>query len=135
MRQVVLAAPGEIQVRADAPRPEPGAGELRVRSESVGICGSDLHALAGHHPFIDLPVVPGHEVAGVVEAVGEGVDGFAAGDRVLLEPNVADGTCHHCRTGRYNLCEHLLVVGCTTGERSARPSSPRPGGFTASPTG
>lgn len=114
MRQAVLAAPGEIRLDDDARLPEPGPGELRVRAEAVGICGSDLHALAGHHPFIDLPVVPGHEAAGVVDAVGEGVDSFAVGERVLLEPNLIDGTCHYCRTGRYNLCEHLLVVGCQT---------------------
>jgi 2-desacetyl-2-hydroxyethyl bacteriochlorophyllide A dehydrogenase len=113
MRQAVLAAPGEVLVE-DGPVPEPGPGELRVRAEAVGICGSDLHALAGHHPFIDLPVVPGHEAAGVVDAVGEGVDAFAPGDRVLLEPNLVDGTCLYCRTGRYNLCEHLQVVGCQT---------------------
>jgi L-iditol 2-dehydrogenase len=114
MRQAVLAAPGEIRLEEDAALPEPGAGEVRVRAEAVGICGSDLHALAGHHPFIDLPVVPGHEAAGVVDAVGEGVDTFAVGDRVLLEPNLIDGTCHYCRSGRYSLCEHLLVVGCQT---------------------
>ena len=115
MRQALLAAPGAIRVRDDAALPEPRTGELRVRAESVGICGSDLHALAGHHPFIELPVVPGHEAAGVVDAIGEGVQGFAVGDRVLLEPNLIDGTCHYCRSGRANLCEHLLVVGCTTG--------------------
>ena len=115
MRQALLAAPGRIQLRDDAALPEPSPGELRVRGESVGICGSDLHALAGHHPFIELPVVPGHEAAGVVDAIGDGVEGFVVGDRVLLEPNLIDGTCHYCRNGRYNLCEHLLVVGCTAG--------------------
>lgn len=127
MRQALLAEPGAIEVRDDAALPEPRAGELRVRSESVGICGSDLHALAGHHPFIELPVVPGHEVAGIVDAVGDGVEGFAVGDRVLLEPNLIDGTCHYCASGRYNLCEHLLVVGCTTdgalGEAFAAPAA------------
>jgi 2-desacetyl-2-hydroxyethyl bacteriochlorophyllide A dehydrogenase len=113
MRQAVLAAPGEVTLQ-DGPRPEPRPGELRVRAESVGICGSDLHALAGQHPFIELPVVPGHEAAGLVDAVGEGVEGFARGDRVLLEPNLVDGSCPYCRSGRYNLCEHLAVVGCQT---------------------
>src|SRR5918998_4314197 len=113
MRQAVLAAPGVVEVR-DGPLPEPGPGELRVRAEAVGLCGSDLHALAGEHPFVELPVVPGHEAAGVVDAVGPGVEGFAPGDRVLLEPNLVDGTCMHCASGRYNLCEHLAVVGCQT---------------------
>ncbi|MBV8956029.1 MAG: alcohol dehydrogenase catalytic domain-containing protein [Solirubrobacterales bacterium] len=113
MRQVVLAAAGELRIE-DGPLPDPGRGELRVRAEAVGICGSDLHAFADEHPFIDLPVVPGHEAAGRVDAVGEGVSGFSAGDAVLLEPNLIDHSCIYCRSGRYNLCEHLQVVGCQT---------------------
>lgn len=113
MRQVVLAAPGEVRVE-EGPVPEPGPGQLRVRATAVGICGSDLHALAGHHPFIDLPVVPGHEAAGIVDALGPEVEGFAVGQAVLLEPNLIDHSCLYCRSGRYNLCEHLQVVGCQT---------------------
>ena len=113
MRQALIAAAGEVRVE-DGELPEPGDGEVRVRAEAVGICGSDLHALAGAHPFIDLPVVPGHEAAGVVDEVGEGVTELAPGDRVLLEPNLVDGDCRYCREGRYNLCEHLRVVGCQT---------------------
>ncbi len=113
MRQVVLAEPGALRVEEGAV-PEPGPGDLRVRAEVVGICGSDLHALAGEHPFIDLPVVPGHEAAGIVDAVGPEVEGFAVGDSVLLEPNLVDHSCVYCRAGRYNLCEDLQVVGCQT---------------------
>jgi 2-desacetyl-2-hydroxyethyl bacteriochlorophyllide A dehydrogenase len=113
MRQVVLAAAGELRIE-EGPLPEPGPGELRVRAQAVGICGSDLHAFAGAHPFIDLPVVPGHEAAGLVDAIGDGVQGFAPGDAVLLEPNLVDHTCFYCQSGRYNLCEHLQVVGCQT---------------------
>jgi 2-desacetyl-2-hydroxyethyl bacteriochlorophyllide A dehydrogenase len=113
MRQVVLASAGELRIE-DGPLPEPAPGEVRVRAHAVGICGSDLHAFAGEHPFIDLPVVPGHEAAGVVDAVGAGVETFAPGDVVLLEPNLVDHTCWYCRDGRYNLCEHLRVVGCQT---------------------
>ncbi len=113
MRQVVLAAAGELRIE-EAPLPEPAPGELRVRAQAVGICGSDLHAFADEHPFIDLPVVPGHEAAGLVDAVGVGVEGFAAGDAVLLEPNLVDRQCFYCQSGRYNLCEHLEVVGCQT---------------------
>src|SRR5947209_12073421 len=113
VRQIVLAAAGELRIE-EGPLPEPAPDELRVRAEAVGICGSDLHAFAGEHPFIDLPVVPGHEAAGVVDAVGEGVKAFAPGDHVLLEPNLIDHHCLYCQTGRYNLCEHLQVVGCQT---------------------
>jgi 2-desacetyl-2-hydroxyethyl bacteriochlorophyllide A dehydrogenase len=80
----------------------------------VGICGSDLHAFNGNHPFIDLPVVPGHEVAGIVDAMGPGATDFKVGDRVLLEPNLVCGHCFYCTSGRYNLCEELKVVGCQT---------------------
>jgi L-iditol 2-dehydrogenase len=59
-------------------------------------------------------VVPGHEAAGVIDAVGDGVGGFAVGDAVLLEPNLIDHSCPYCSSGRYNLCEHLQVVGCQT---------------------
>ncbi|MDQ3538543.1 MAG: alcohol dehydrogenase catalytic domain-containing protein [Actinomycetota bacterium] len=113
MRRAWIDEPGVVSLRA-TPVPQPGPGEVRVRSRRVGICGSDLHALAGRHPFVDLPVSPGHEVAGVVAAVGEDVDSLAVGDRVLLEPNLVCGRCQHCSTGRYNLCERLRVVGCQT---------------------
>ncbi len=111
MRQVVVEAPGRIALRQVA-LPGPEAGEVRVRGRVVGICGSDLHAVKGLHPFIDLPYVPGHEVVGTVDLVGPGVENVAVGDRVLLEPNLVCGTCWYCRSGRYNLCSDLAVVGC-----------------------
>jgi 2-desacetyl-2-hydroxyethyl bacteriochlorophyllide A dehydrogenase len=114
MRQAVIEGPGRISVREDAPVPEAGPGEVRIRSSVVGICGSDLSALHGTHPFIDLPVSPGHEVAGWIDSVGDGVEGYEVGDAVLLEPNLVCGECAYCRSGRYNLCEHLAVVGCQT---------------------
>lgn len=111
MRQIVLERPELITLR-EAPKPAPRPGDALVRSERVGICGSDLHAYHGKHPFIRLPVVPGHEVVGVVEALGEGATGVKVGDRVVLEPNIVCGQCIHCRSGRYNLCDNLTVVGC-----------------------
>jgi L-iditol 2-dehydrogenase len=111
MRQIVLERPRSILVR-EAPKPTPRAGDALIHSEQVGICGSDLHAYHDKHPFITLPVVPGHEVVGRVEALGAGTTGINVGDRVVLEPNIICGECVHCRTGRYNLCEELTVVGC-----------------------
>ena len=111
MRQIVLERPRSIVMR-DAPTPTPRPGDALVRSEQVGICGSDLHAYHGKHPFITLPVVPGHEVVGTVEALGEGATGVTVGDRVVLEPNIVCGECVHCHSGRYNLCEKLTVIGC-----------------------
>lgn len=111
MRQIVLDKPETIVVR-EATKPTPRLGDALVRTEQVGICGSDLHAYHGKHPFISLPVVPGHEVVGIVEALGDGASGLAVGDRVVLEPNIVCGECLHCRSGRYNLCDNLTVVGC-----------------------
>lgn len=111
MRQVVLQEAGRIEI-VHVAVPRPRRGEALVRSRLVGICGSDLHALHGTHPFIDLPVTPGHEVVGIVEEVGPGVTAVVPGQRVLLEPNLVCRECAYCRSGRYNLCEELQVVGC-----------------------
>jgi 2-desacetyl-2-hydroxyethyl bacteriochlorophyllide A dehydrogenase len=111
-REAVIEAPERVVVRTTPPGATLGPGEARVRSVVVGICGSDVHAYRGVHPFIDLPVVPGHEVVGIVENVGADVRDLVPGTRVLLEANVVDGTCRYCRAGVYNQCEHLLVVGC-----------------------
>jgi len=113
MRRLLITAPGVVEL-VDAPLPSPKPGELRVRTRLVGICGSDLHALAGDHPFIDLPCAPGHEAVGIVDELGEGTGGPAVGTRVLLEPNLVCGRCTYCRSGRYNLCDNLVVVGCQT---------------------
>ncbi|MCW2557970.1 MAG: alcohol dehydrogenase [Mycobacterium sp.] len=112
-RRVVVSSLDDVIVET-VPAPVPIAGEARVRTTVVGICGSDLHAASGHHPFIDLPYRPGHEAVGVVEAVGPGVDESWVGRRVAIEPNLACGHCTQCRSGRYNICRELLVFGCQT---------------------
>lgn len=114
MRQVVVTTSEDIRVE-EVPRPgPPGPGEVLVASRLVGICGTDVHAAAGHHPFIERPYRPGHEVVGVVEQVGDGVSDLAAGDPVVLEPNLVCGTCRQCLAGRYNICRNLAVFGCQT---------------------
>jgi 2-desacetyl-2-hydroxyethyl bacteriochlorophyllide A dehydrogenase len=112
-RQVFLAAPERVELR-DAEEPDPGPGAVRIRSSRIGVCGSDVHAYRGVHPFIDLPVVPGHEVVGTVDAIGSGVVEVTVGDRVTAEANIVDGTCRYCRAGLYNQCEQLQVLGCQT---------------------
>lgn len=110
MRRVVVQAPRQIElVTSDVPTP--GPGEVLVATSVVGLCGSDLHAVEGLHPFVELPYFPGHEVAGVIEAVAPDVEGFSPGDRVLVEPNVVCGECEYCTSGRYNLCARLAVFG------------------------
>jgi 2-desacetyl-2-hydroxyethyl bacteriochlorophyllide A dehydrogenase len=112
-RRIVVNALDDVVVET-VPEETPAAGEARVRSTIVGICGSDLHAACGSHPFIDLPYRPGHEVVGIVDAVGAGVDASWVGSRVAVEPNLACGHCTQCRSGRYNICRDLLVLGCQT---------------------
>ncbi|HWC79047.1 MAG TPA: alcohol dehydrogenase catalytic domain-containing protein [Pseudonocardiaceae bacterium] len=113
VRQVLVESLAEIHIDR-VPAPVAGISEVLVRSTMVGICGSDLHAAHGRHPFIDLPYRPGHEVVGVVEALGAGVDEVKVGDRVVVEPNLYCGTCPQCLAGRYNICRNLAVFGCQT---------------------
>ena len=113
MKQIVLQDPEDIRV-VDVPWPVPQPDELLVAVARVGICGSDLHAYHGKHPFIDLPVVPGHEFAGKVAAVGADVHDFVPGQRVTVEPSLVCGVCYNCTQGRYNICERLRVIGCQT---------------------
>ena len=74
MRAMVLRRPGERLAIEERPTPEPGAGEIRVRVEACGVCRTDLHVVDGELPEPKLPIVPGHEIVGRVEAIGEGVD-------------------------------------------------------------
>lgn len=113
MKQAELHAPLDVRVR-EVPRPTPGPDEVLIAVARVGICGSDLHAYHGQHPFIQLPVVPGHEFAGTVAEIGANVRGFAIGQRVTVEPSLVCGACYNCTHGRYNICEHLRVIGCQT---------------------
>jgi L-iditol 2-dehydrogenase len=112
-RRVTVTADGEVVVERVAPE-RPGPGEVRVSTRLIGICGTDVHARRGEHPFISRPYHPGHEAVGVVAETGSGVTSLAEGDRVLLEPNLVCGVCRHCRSGHYNICAELRVVGCQT---------------------
>lgn len=93
--------------------PQPQRGELQIKLEYVGICGSDLHfyqegRLANWE--LDGPLALGHEPGGVVTAIGEGVEGFSVGDKVSIEPAVPCGTCEDCRKGNYNLCRNIKML-------------------------
>ncbi|MEU7060857.1 alcohol dehydrogenase catalytic domain-containing protein [Streptomyces sp. NPDC046197] len=113
IRRVLVRSFEDIVIER-VPAPVAQDDELLVRTTVVGVCGSDTHAAAGHHPFIDLPYRPGHEAVGVVVATGRGVGDFAPGDRVIVEPNLYCGRCPQCRSGRYNICQELKVFGCQT---------------------
>ena len=109
MRSVRLEAIGAMALR-EVPRPVAGPGEVLVRVLAAGICGSDRHMYKGEYPT-GRPVTLGHEFCGRVEAVGKGVTGFAGGELVTVDPNIACGTCPACRAGRVNLCANLLAIG------------------------
>ncbi|TFD62556.1 hypothetical protein E3T39_00975 [Cryobacterium suzukii] len=91
--------------------PVPGQGEVLVRITSAGICGSDLTALGGKHPFRVPPLISGHEGGGIVESVHDSVSADWVGARVAVEPQQACRTCTSCKLGIYNLCRNRLMLG------------------------
>ncbi|MHC1787573.1 MAG: zinc-binding dehydrogenase [Christensenellales bacterium] len=118
MLQQVMTAPGKISFR-EVPVPVAGPGQVLIRIMRIGICGSDIHVYHGQHPYTGYPVTQGHEVSGEIIGLGEGAEGLQVGQRVTIQPQVVCGTCHPCRHGKYNLCEHLKVMGFqTTGAAS-----------------
>ena len=112
MKAVVITAPGAIEV-ATFDDPAPGRREVVVAVAACGICGTDLHILDGDLGG-PLPVIPGHEFAGEVVAVGADVTELSVGDHVAVDPNLLCGECHWCRRGRANLCERYAALGVTT---------------------
>lgn len=110
MRRATMTAPGVIQFE-DVPAPTPAAGEVLLRVQRIGICGSDVHVNHGRHPYTPYPVVQGHEFSATVDAVGPGVDGLVVGARVTATPQVTCGECGPCRRGDYHICEQLKVQG------------------------
>ncbi|MCL5734705.1 MAG: zinc-dependent alcohol dehydrogenase family protein [Actinobacteria bacterium] len=111
MRALRIVEPSRFEI-VDLPRPAPGRGELLIRVRACGVCGTDLHILRGEYlgPY---PVIPGHEFAGEVEAVGLGVRRFRPGDRVAVEPNLSCQDCPACLSNRENFCERWEGVGVT----------------------
>jgi propanol-preferring alcohol dehydrogenase len=116
MRAMVLERPrpaeeGPLQAR-DIPEPTPGQGEIRVRVRVCGVCHTDLHIVQGELPMHKLPVVPGHQVVGVVDGVGAGAKGFREGDRAgVIWLHSADCRCEYCGRGLENLCVNAKFTG------------------------
>jgi L-gulonate 5-dehydrogenase len=107
---IAVSSPGVLEF-VERATPRPGAGEVLVRVERAGICGSDIHILHGSNPFARYPRVIGHEFAGHVVEVGTAVDAVAHGDRVVIDPVLSCGHCYACRIGRSNVCGNLEVLG------------------------
>jgi len=100
-----------LQLR-EIPEPTPGPGEIRVRVRVCGVCHTDLHIVQGELPMHKLPVVPGHQVVGRVDAVGPGAKGFKEGDRAGgIWLHSTDGSCEYCGRGQENLCLNAKFTG------------------------
>jgi propanol-preferring alcohol dehydrogenase len=114
MQAMVLQRPLEPLTFVERPDPQPSHGEVRVRVSACGVCRTDLHVVDGELPNPKLPIIPGHEIVGRIDAVGKGVDGLAVGMRVGI-PWLGQtcGRCEYCREGRENLCNNPLFTGYT----------------------
>jgi len=99
-------------VFSQADIPSPGPDEVLIQVRRMGICGSDIHAYHGAHPYMSFPIVLGHEMSGVVDDAGKNASNFKKGERVTVMPQLVCGQCPQCLCGRYNICESLKVIGC-----------------------
>ena len=114
MRAMVLERLGEPLKLVERPDPEPAAGEVRVRVAACGVCRTDLHVVDGELPNPKLPIVPGHEIVGRVDALGAGVTALKLGMRVGIPwLGKTCGQCRYCGEGRENLCDRPLFTGYT----------------------
>ena len=123
MKAAQIVSPNQMKIIA-SPEPQPGPGEVVIEVKTSGICGTDIHIYRGEY-LGSYPVIPGHEFAGSVAAVGRAVTRYKVGDRVAVEPNVACDNCINCLNNRQNFCLNWQGVGVT-----------RPGGmaqFVAAP--
>jgi L-iditol 2-dehydrogenase len=112
MKAIVQTGAESVELQ-QRDRPEPSADEVLVRVHTAGLCGSDAHAYRyeGGYEWIPIPRVMGHEYAGVVEAVGENVDQFEIGEKVVEEPIHDCGSCFQCRNGEPNVCQNFSITG------------------------
>jgi alcohol dehydrogenase, propanol-preferring len=112
MRAMILDVPGEPLRVAEVASPEPGEGQVLLRVHCCAVCRTDLHVVDGELPDPKLPLIPGHQIVGTVERIGEHTDGFTVGERVGVPwLGWTDGECRYCLSGRENLCENARFTG------------------------
>jgi len=111
MKAIEVIRPGEMHIAEIPDYGRPAAGEAIVRMKAAGICGSDLHIYNGHSAFAVYPNIMGHELAGEVVEVGEGVSDLRKGDRVAVNNVLSCGACYACSIGRPNVCRQVKVLG------------------------
>lgn len=112
MRGIRVERPGVWNL-VELPEPTPGPGEVVVQVGACGICGSDLHILAGEFPPTPFPIVTGHEFSGTIVSVGSAVANLGEGERVAVDPSLFCGSCDYCRQYRGNLCDQWGAIGDT----------------------
>ncbi len=114
MEAMILAEAGTPLRWTQRPDPVPGPGEIRLRVAACGVCRTDLHVVDGELPDVPLPVIPGHEIVGRIDALGPGVDGLRVGERVGV-PWLGHtcGVCPYCADGHENLCDRPQFTGYT----------------------
>jgi propanol-preferring alcohol dehydrogenase len=111
---MVLEQPGKPLVLRDVAKPKLGSGQLLVCVKTCAVCRTDLHLVDGELPNPKLPLIPGHQIVGRIEEIGEGVQGFSMGERVGIPwLGWADGECTYCRSNRENLCDRARFTGYT----------------------
>lgn len=110
MKQAVMTAPGKIEIH-EIDKPQPGTGQVLLKIQRIGVCGSDVHVFHGKHPYTSYPVVQGHEFSASVVEVGEGVEDIREGMKVTTTPQITCGECPPCLRGDYHICDELKVEG------------------------
>ena len=110
MKAAICKKPFEITI-GEVQTPAPGPDELLIQVKASAICGSDMKAYEGKHPLIRLPIILGHEFAGVIVDKGSRVNGFRVGDRIVVEPSSVCGQCFFCQRMQYSLCDNLKQLG------------------------
>ena len=114
MRAMILNEPKRPLELRDVPKPKPGRGQLLVRVNTCAVCRTDLHVVDGELPEPKLPLIPGHQIVGRVEEIGEENSKFATGDRVGIPwLGWTDGDCSYCQSSRENLCDNARFTGYT----------------------
>ncbi|HET6662111.1 MAG TPA: zinc-dependent alcohol dehydrogenase family protein [Rubrobacter sp.] len=112
MRAMILDVSGEPLRVAEVATPEPGEGQVLLRVHCCAVCRTDLHVVDGELPDPRLPLIPGHQIVGTVERIGDHVDSFTLGERVGVPwLGWTDGECRYCLSGRENLCENARFTG------------------------
>ena len=109
MRAFILREPEKLEL-IDMKAKEPGEEEIQIRTVACGICGTDFHAYHGKHLAVKYPVIPGHEMSGIVSKTGKNITSFKQGDHVVIDPNITCGHCEYCKEGKENFCETISMV-------------------------